>query len=94
MQIDYVNKEYFETHKNITIRVKMDKMGSSSRDKKHQIWLWGAIDHETGEAVAFWFGTGEHKNPDRLLKLLDHSNPARHISMATMRITNSSHWRF
>jgi hypothetical protein len=31
----------------------------------------GGVDHETGEAVAFWFGTREHKNPDKLLKLLE-----------------------
>jgi IS1 family transposase len=39
-------------------------------DKGHQIWLWRAIDHESGEAVAFWFVTREHKNPDKLLELL------------------------
>ncbi|MDR1030829.1 MAG: hypothetical protein LBL76_08150 [Treponema sp.] len=44
------------------------------QDKKHQIWLWWAIDHETGEAIAFWFGTREHENIDRLLELLEPLN--------------------
>jgi insertion element IS1 protein InsB len=30
-----------------------------------------ATDHETGEAAAFWFGTREHENLDRLLELLE-----------------------
>jgi predicted DNA binding CopG/RHH family protein len=35
--IEYVNKEYLETHKNITIRVGMDEMRNFYPDKKHQI---------------------------------------------------------
>ena len=68
--LDYVNKPYLESHKNITIRVEMDEMWSFYHDKKHQLWLWWAIDHETGEVIAFWFGTREHKNLDKLLELL------------------------
>jgi IS1 family transposase len=51
-----VNREYLETHKNITIRLEMDEMWSFYHDKTHQIRLWWAIDHESGEAIAFWFG--------------------------------------
>jgi IS1 family transposase len=69
-QIEQVNKEYFETHKNIIIRIEMEEMWSFYSDKKHQIRLWQAVDHETGEAAAFWFGTREHKNLDKLLELL------------------------
>jgi IS1 family transposase len=29
-----------------------------------------AISHDTGKAVAFWFGTREHGNLDKLLALL------------------------
>jgi predicted DNA binding CopG/RHH family protein len=36
-QIDYVNKEYLESHKNITIRVEKDEMRGFYHDKKHQI---------------------------------------------------------
>jgi insertion element IS1 protein InsB len=65
-----VNKDYLESHKNITIRVEMDEMWGFYHDKKHQIWLWWAVDHETGEVIAFWFGTREHGNLDKLLELL------------------------
>ena len=65
-----MNKEYLESHKNITIRVEMDEMWRFYHDKKHQIWLWWAIDHDSGEVIAFWFGSREHKNLDKLLELL------------------------
>ena len=65
-----MNKEYFKSHANIKIRVEMDEMWSFYHDKSHQIWLWWAIDHDTGEVIAFWFGTREHKNLDRLIELL------------------------
>jgi insertion element IS1 protein InsB len=65
-----MNKAYFETHKSGTIRVEMDEMWGFYQDKTHQIWLWWAIDHDTGEVLAYWFGTREHKNLDTLLELL------------------------
>jgi insertion element IS1 protein InsB len=52
------------------ISIEMDEMWSFFHDKKHQIWLWRAVDRETGEAIAFWFGTREHGNLDKLLELL------------------------
>ena len=45
-------------------------MWSFYHDKKNQIWLWWAIDHDTGEVIAFWFCTREHKNLDEIKKLL------------------------
>ena len=48
----------------------MDEMWSFYGDKKHQLWLWWAMDHDTGEVIAFWFGTREHNNLDKLLELL------------------------
>ncbi|GHT45974.1 hypothetical protein FACS189454_06350 [Planctomycetales bacterium] len=48
----------------------MDEMWSYWHDKKHQIWLWRAVDHDTGEVTAFWFDTREHGNLDKLLELL------------------------
>ncbi|MDR1030923.1 MAG: IS1 family transposase [Treponema sp.] len=45
-------------------------MGSFVGDKSHQYWLWWAIDHTTGEPLAFHFGTREHENLDELLVLL------------------------
>jgi hypothetical protein len=51
--------------------VEMDEMGTFYHDKVHHIWLWWAIDHERGEAIAFWFGRREHKNFDKLMELLE-----------------------
>ena len=65
-----MNKEYFASHDNIKIRVEMDEMWSFCHDKEHQIWLWWAIDHDTGVAIAYWFGTREHENLDKLIELL------------------------
>jgi hypothetical protein len=31
----------------------MDGMGSFYHDKTHQIWLWWAIDHESGKEKSF-----------------------------------------
>ena len=50
--------------------VEMDEMWSFVHDKSQQYWLWWAIDHSTGEPLAFTFGTREHKYLDELLKLL------------------------
>ena len=68
--MSHVNKEYFAGHLHIKIRIEMDEMGSFYGDKRHQIWLWWAMDHDTGEVIAYWFGTREHKNLDALKKLL------------------------
>ncbi len=48
----------------------MDEMRGYYHDKKHQIWLWWAIDHDTSEVIAYWFDTREHKNLDKLIELL------------------------
>jgi IS1 family transposase len=74
-QIEYVNKDCFESHKEIIVRMQMSETRSFYRDKKHQIRLWQAIGSD--EAIAFRFGTREHGNLDRLLeplKLLDAGN--------------------
>ena len=71
----YVNHDYLNNHRNGTITVEIvpvneDEMGSFVGDKSQPYWLWWAIDHTTGEPLAFYFGTGEHKNLDELLALL------------------------
>lgn len=74
----YVNYDYINAHKNSDIDVElvsvneteMDEMWSFVGNKSHQYWLWWAIDHNTGEPLAFHFGTREHKNLDELLTLL------------------------
>ena len=50
--------------------VEMDEMWSFYHDKKHQIWLWWAVEHRTNTPTAFVFGTKEHKYLDELLLLL------------------------
>jgi IS1 family transposase len=49
----------------------MEEMWSFYQDQGHQIWLWRAIDRESGEVIAFWFGTREHKNLDKLMELVE-----------------------
>jgi IS1 family transposase/transposase-like protein len=74
----YVNYDYINNHKGENIEVdvvlvdeaEMDEMWSFVHDKSQQYWLWWAIDHKTGEPLAFHFGTREHKNLDELLALL------------------------
>ena len=48
----------------------MDEMWSFYHDKKHQIWLWWAVENETNIPLAYTFGTREHKYLDKLLDLL------------------------
>jgi len=45
-------------------------MWSYVHDKGHQCWLWHAIDHQTGEVLAYTFGTREHHVLKELLLLL------------------------
>jgi IS1 family transposase/transposase-like protein len=74
----YVNQTYLENlnNQNIIIEIvsaieaEMDEMWSFVHDKSQQYWLWWAIDHNTGKALAFCFGTREHKYLDELLALL------------------------
>lgn len=67
-------KELGDKETDITIcnalALEMDEMWSFYHDKKHQIWLWWAVEHSTNTPVAFTFGTREHKYLDELLKLL------------------------
>lgn len=59
----YVNHNYLDEHPNEVFDVEfasvpeseMDEMWSFYGDKKHQIWLWWAIDHNTGEPLAFFW---------------------------------------
>jgi hypothetical protein len=61
----YVDYDYLNSHRNggITVEfvsvneVGMNEMWSFVGDKPHRYWLWRAIDHNTGEPLAFHFGT-------------------------------------
>jgi len=75
--ISQVNINYIESHSNSHIEalifveeVEMDEMWSYVHDKSQEYWLWWAIDHNTGEPLAYVLGTREHKSLDELLKLL------------------------
>ena len=48
----------------------MDEMWSFYHDKKHQIWLWWAVEHETNIPLAYAFVTRERKYLDKHLDLL------------------------
>jgi insertion element IS1 protein InsB len=39
----------------------IDEMGSFVGNKRQQRWLWHAIDHHTGQVVAYVFGRREDK---------------------------------
>lgn len=78
-----VNYSYINKHRGDTIEIdiissdqievnetEMDEMWSFVHDKSQQYWLWWAIDHNTGDPLAFCFGTREHKHVDELLELL------------------------
>ena len=72
-----MNEEYLKQLQNTEIEVEikieeaeMDEMWSFYHDKKHQVWLWWAIDHKTNTPLAFVLGTREHKYLDELLSLL------------------------
>jgi len=65
LEIDIVSHDQIDVHE-----AEMDEMWSFVHDKSQQYWLWWAIDHNTGEPLAFCFGTREHKYLDELLGLL------------------------
>jgi insertion element IS1 protein InsB len=48
----------------------MDEMWGRVYCKKTPCWLWHAINHETGEIIAYVFGTREHEVLQKLLELL------------------------
>jgi hypothetical protein len=64
--IESVNKEYPGSHKNSAIRVEMDEMRGFYHDKKHKYGCGGLLTTKPAREKAFWFGTREHKNLDKL----------------------------
>jgi len=58
----FVNYNYISKHANIEAEIvpveeaEMDEMWSFVHDKSHQCWLWWAIDHNSGEPLAFYNG--------------------------------------
>jgi insertion element IS1 protein InsB len=72
--MDYI-EYYKENIESITLvrveEAEMDEMWSFVHDKSQQYWLWWAVDHKTGEPLAYVFGTKEHANLDKLRALLN-----------------------
>jgi insertion element IS1 protein InsB len=52
----------------------MDEMWGRVYCKKTPCWLWHAINHDTGEIVAYVFGTREHEVLQKLLAFLSGLN--------------------
>jgi insertion element IS1 protein InsB len=72
--VDYIERNKEEIPGIILVRVEeaeMDEMWSFVHDKSQQYWLWWAIDHKTGEPLAYTFGTREHANLDELRSQLN-----------------------
>jgi IS1 family transposase len=92
--IEYVNRDYLESHKNVAASIEMDEMWSFYHDKKHRIWLWWAVGHGNGEVIAFWFGTREHGNLDRLLQMLKPLNIGNVYTDGNYAYTSGFHRMF
>lgn len=74
--IQYVNinllkkKEKTDTICVDIIKVEVDELWSFVKNKKNQRWLWYAINHDTGEIVAYTFGKRKDTVFLKLKKLL------------------------
>ncbi|MDR0760264.1 MAG: hypothetical protein LBF74_09175 [Treponema sp.] len=66
----------------------MGEMWGFVGDKVHQCWLWWAIDHTTGEPLAFHFGTREY---NKLVELVNTYEPR--IIMANSEAEFESRFR-
>lgn len=62
------------------IDVELDEMWSFVGDKSNQRWLWLAIDHKTGETVAFVFGRRKDEVFIKLKELLDSFNIGKYYT--------------
>lgn len=74
-----VNWSYIQAHRDpskirfYAVKVEeaeADEMWSYVQNKEKRVWLWHAIDHKTGDILAYTFGSGEEKVLDELLVLL------------------------
>ena len=74
--IQYVNinllkkKEKTDTICVDIIKVEVDELWSFVKNKRNQRWLWYAINHDTGEIVAYTFGKRKDTVFLKLKKLL------------------------
>ena len=72
--IKYVNinllKQKEKTNSICIDIIKVDELWSFVKNKKNQRWLWYAINHDTGEIVAYTFGKRKDTVFLKLKKLL------------------------
>lgn len=77
-EISYINYDFIEKNRENIARIdlvrvegiEMDEMWSFVHDKSQQYWLWWAVDHNTGSALAYVLGTRESAYLDQLRDLL------------------------
>ena len=74
-----MNWDYLQAHRDPTkirfyaVKVEAaeaDEMWSYIQNKGERCWLWHAIEHESGEILAYTFGSWEDKVFEELLELL------------------------
>jgi IS1 family transposase/transposase-like protein len=63
-----------------TLDIELDEMWSFVQKKSNQRWLWLAIDHRTGETIAFVFGRRKDEVFLKLKKLLDAFNISKYYT--------------
>jgi len=77
--VQQVNWGYLQAHRDpskirfYAVKVEeaeADEMWSYVESKENVVWLWHAIDHKTGDILAYTFGSAEDKVLEELLKLL------------------------
>jgi IS1 family transposase/transposase-like protein len=77
--LNAVNWKYIQEHRDPTkirfyaVKVEAaeaDEMWSYVQNKDNVCWLWHAIDHKTGDILAYTFGSAEDKVFDELFELL------------------------
>ena len=88
--IDNVNRELLEKNAKEgididivpinAIDVELDEMWSFVGNKSNQRWLWLAIDHNTGDTVAFVFGRRKNEVFLKLKKLLESFNIGKYYT--------------
>ena len=66
-----INIEICNAFSSDALAVEMDEMWSYYHDKKHQSWLWWAVDHDTGTPLAFTFGSRTDDVLYELIALLE-----------------------
>ena len=65
-----MNPKYENLEKPLRIRLEMDEMWGRVYCKGTPCWLWHAIDHDTGDIVAFALGSRENSVLIKLWELL------------------------